>query len=165
MDRLTESSNGLKTPGLRVPKTQDLDDVIGPLGGLDHLVIAAGLPLRRGVGLATFMHGCGFTGSGEVYLASLCKVRVAADGVVEICTANTEIGQGMETVFTGIAADALGLTAADVRVIQADTAQVPNSGPTVASRTSMVVGHLVAKACDDLVRGLESNGQIGRAHV
>jgi CO/xanthine dehydrogenase Mo-binding subunit len=124
---------------------------------------AAGLPLRRGVGLATFMHGCGFTGSGEVNLASLCKVRVAADGVVEVCTANTEIGQGMETVFSGIAADALGLDAADVRVIQPDTAQVPNSGPTVASRTSMVVGHLVAKACDDLVRNLEGKGLLPAA--
>ena len=58
---------------------------------------------------------------------------------------------------------ALGLGAADVRVIQPDTAQVPNSGPTVASRTSMVVGHLVAKACDDLVRNLEDKGLLPAA--
>jgi CO/xanthine dehydrogenase Mo-binding subunit len=119
---------------------------------------AKGLPLRRGVGMASFMHGCGFTGSGEVYLASKCKVRVAADGIVEVCTANTEIGQGAQTIFAQVAADALGLELSDVRVIRPDTAQVPNSGPTVASRTSMVVGHLVSKACDDLVRRMEEAG-------
>lgn len=119
---------------------------------------ARGLPLRKGVGMASFMHGCGFTGSGEVYLASKCKVRVAPDGIVEICTANTEIGQGAETIFAQVAADALGLALADVRVIRPDTSQVPNSGPTVASRTSMVVGHLVSKACDDLVKRIEAAG-------
>jgi len=126
---------------------------------------AHGLPLRRGVGLATFMHGCGFTGSGEVWLASRCKVRAANDGVVEVCTANTEIGQGAQTIFAQIAADALGLDLKDVRVVQPDTAQVPNSGPTVASRTSMVVGHLVARACDDLVRRLEDGGHLRHARA
>ncbi|MSP90601.1 MAG: hypothetical protein EXR79_02160 [Myxococcales bacterium] len=113
-------------------------------------------PLRRGLGLATFMHGCGFTGSGEVWLASKLKVRALATGQVEVLAANTEIGQGAQTVFAQIAADALGLAVADIVVAQPDTDQVPNSGPTVASRTSMVVGHLVARACDDLVVRLES---------
>ena len=119
---------------------------------------ALGLPLRKGVGLATFMHGCGFTGSGEVNLASRCKVRVGSDGLLEVCTANTEIGQGAETIFAQVAAQTLGLELHDIRVVQPDTAQVPNSGPTVASRTAMVVGHLVAKACDDLVTNLETAG-------
>lgn len=122
-----------------------------------------GLPLRRGIGLATFMHGCGFTGSGEVNLASKCLVRVAPDGIVEVCTANTEIGQGAITIFSQVAADALGLTLDDIRVVQPDTDQVPNSGPTVASRTAMVVGHLVAKACDDLVTNLEKANLLANA--
>ncbi len=129
----------------------------------NDLQVADGLPLRKGVGLATFMHGCGFTGSGEVNLASKCKVRAAKDGVIEICTANTEIGQGAQTVFAQVAADALGLELQDIRVIQPDTAQVPNSGPTVASRTAMVVGHLVARACDDLVRRMEDGGALAQA--
>lgn len=118
----------------------------------------AGKPLRRGVGLATFMHGCGFTGSGEAYLASKVKVRATREGRVEILTANTEIGQGAETVFAQVAADAMGLGLSDLVVAQPDTARVPNSGPTVASRTSMVVGHLVARACDDLVQRMEDAG-------
>ncbi len=127
--------------------------------------LRTGGPLRRGVGLATFMHGCGFTGSGEVWLDSIVKVRVASDGVVEVCAANTEMGQGAQTVFTAIAADALGLDTDQIRVIQPDTDQVPNSGPTVASRTSMVVGHLVAKACDDLVRQVEEKGLLTGARL
>jgi CO/xanthine dehydrogenase Mo-binding subunit len=122
-----------------------------------------GLPLRRGVGLATFMHGCGFTGSGEVNLASIVDVRASADGKVEVLTANTEIGQGAETIFAQVAAQAMGLELADIRVVQPDTAVVPNSGPTVASRTSMVVGHLVARACDDLVHQLETAGLLAHA--
>ncbi|MBI5610921.1 MAG: molybdopterin-dependent oxidoreductase, partial [Deltaproteobacteria bacterium] len=114
--------------------------------------------LRRGLGLATFMHGCGFTGSGEVMLDSRCKVRVTPLGQVEVCVANTEIGQGAITIFAQIAADALGLSLGDVCVARPDTKEVPNSGPTVASRTSMVVGHLVARACDDLVLNLEKAG-------
>ncbi|MCO4760845.1 MAG: xanthine dehydrogenase family protein [Myxococcales bacterium] len=124
----------------------------------------SGSPLRRGVGVATFMHGAGFTGSGEDYLASEVMIRAAvgADGLggVEVCTANTEIGQGAITIFTQIAADALGLPLSAVQIAKPDTDQVPNSGPTVASRTSMVVGHLVARASDDLVRKLESQGTL-----
>ena len=63
------------------------------------------------------------------------------------------------------AADALGLDTDQIRVIQPDTDQVPNSGPTVASRTSMVVGHLVAKACDDLVRQVEEKGLLTGARL
>jgi CO/xanthine dehydrogenase Mo-binding subunit len=106
--------------------------------------------LRRGVGIANFWHGAGFTGSGEVYLKSRVHVAGLPDGRVEVLTSSTEIGQGTNTIFTKIAADRLGLDHADVLVPDPDTARVPNSGPTVASRTAMVVGHLIERACDDL---------------
>jgi len=113
-----------------------------------------GSPLRKGIGLATFMHGAGFTGSGEVFLDSRVKVQGLPDGRVEVCVANTEIGQGATTIFAQVAADALGLPIEAIAVATPDTDRVPNSGPTVASRTAMVVGHLVARACDDLVAKL-----------
>ncbi len=111
--------------------------------------------LRRGIGLATFFHGAGFTGAGEVYLDSRVHVAGRPDGRVEVRTANVEMGQGATTVFTQLAADRLGLAPEDVVIAPADTALVPNSGPTVASRTVMVVGGLVEKACDDLRSVLE----------
>ncbi|MEY3014672.1 MAG: hypothetical protein RIT45_3407 [Pseudomonadota bacterium] len=124
-----------------------------------------GDPRRRGVGLATFMHGAGFTGSGEDMMASKAQVRATASGGLEVCTSQTEIGQGSIAVFTQIAADTAGLGLADVAVAAPDTDHVPNSGPTVASRTSMVVGHLVARATEDLIGRMEAAGLLGEADV
>jgi CO/xanthine dehydrogenase Mo-binding subunit len=121
------------------------------LRAADHLAFNASHPyLRRGMGLACFHHGAGFTGGGEVTLASRLEVAGLEGGRVEVRSANIEMGQGTLTVFTQIAADRLGLEPRDVVIAEADTARVPNSGPTVASRTAMVVGRLVELACDDL---------------
>jgi CO/xanthine dehydrogenase Mo-binding subunit len=105
---------------------------------------------RRGIGLATFFHGAGFTGAGEVHLDSVVHVAGLPDGKVEVRTANVEMGQGATTVFTQLAAERLGCDPSLVVVAPPDTRRVPDSGPTVASRTSMIVGHLVERACDDL---------------
>ena len=114
--------------------------------------------IRKGIGLATFMHGAGFTGSGEDMLASIADVEMTADGRVRVLTSSTEIGQGTVTIFSQIAADALGIDVEDVDVVQPDTALVPNSGPTVASRTCMVVGKLVESAARSLRRTLADVG-------
>ena len=114
--------------------------------------------LRKGIGLATFMHGAGFTGSGEDMLASVADVEITAEGRVRVLTSSTEIGQGTVTIFSQIAADALGVSVEDIDVVQPDTARVPNSGPTVASRTCMVVGKLVETAARTLKRTLVDGG-------
>ena len=117
-----------------------------------------GARVKRGIGFASFFHGAGFTGSGETYLASVVEAEATADGRVRIMTANTEMGQGANTVFAQIAADALGLGYDQIEIAQPDTASVPNSGPTVASRTSMVVGKLVEAAALGLKHELTSAG-------
>jgi CO/xanthine dehydrogenase Mo-binding subunit len=109
---------------------------------------------RRGIGLATFFHGAGFTGAGEVFLDSEVHVAGLPDGRVEARTANVEMGQGTLTVFTQLVSDCLGVPPEAVVIAPADTALVPDSGPTVASRTVMVVGGLLEKACDDLRQSL-----------
>ena len=117
-----------------------------------------GASIKRGVGFATFMHGAGFTGSGEVTLASVVEVEAAPDGRVRILTASTEIGQGTNTVFSQIAADALGIGYDRIEIARPDTGAVPNSGPTVASRTAMVVGKLVESAALALKQELLQSG-------
>ena len=102
--------------------------------------------IKRGVGLAAFMHGAGFTGSGERFLQSVVGIEATAEGRVRVLASSTDIGQGTNTILTQIAADTLGLPYDQVEVAQPDTAGVPNSGPTVASRTCMVVGKLVESA-------------------
>jgi CO/xanthine dehydrogenase Mo-binding subunit len=116
--------------------------------------------VRRGIGLATFMHGAGFTGSGEVQLASVVAVEGTPEGTVRVLAASTEIGQGTNTIFAQIAAETLGLDSEDIEIAQPDTALVPNSGPTVASRTCMVVGKLVESAAVGLRHILVDSGYL-----
>jgi CO/xanthine dehydrogenase Mo-binding subunit len=109
-----------------------------------------------GVGLALAWHGAGFTGSGEVHLASVAGVELGADGIVRVLIANTEIGQGTKTIFPMLAAEALGVAEEAVEMAPQDTSIVPDSGPTVASRTAMVVGGLVIDAARRLREQVES---------
>src|SRR3982074_64064 len=101
---------------------------------------------KKGMGIAAFLHGAGFTGAGERYLSSVVGVEGCADGNVRVLVSSTEFGQGTKTVLSQIAAEALGLPYENVSMAQSDTLEVPNSGPTVASRTVMVVGKLVQSA-------------------
>lgn len=117
--------------------------------------------LRRGTGVSAVLHGAGFTGNGEVYLNSKVDVAGLPDGRVEVLAASTEMGQGTNTVFTRIAADAAGLADADIVIGVPDTARVPNSGPTVASRTVMVVGRLIERAIEELAGRLGDRGLRG----
>jgi CO/xanthine dehydrogenase Mo-binding subunit len=112
----------------------------------------------KGIGFAAFMHGAGFTGSGEVYLQSVVGAEATAEGHVKVLAASTEIGQGTNTVFAQIASEALGIDYDSIEVVQPDTANVPNSGPTVASRTCMVVGKLVESAVLGLKQTLIGSG-------
>jgi len=115
------------------------------------------VPLK-GIGFATFMHGAGFTGSGEVFLQSVVGAEATAEGRIKVLAASTEIGQGTNTIFAQIAAETLGLDYDLVEVTQPDTAEVPNSGPTVASRTCMIVGKLVESAVLGLKQTLVGSG-------
>jgi CO/xanthine dehydrogenase Mo-binding subunit len=117
-----------------------------------------GSRVKKGIGFASFMHGAGFTGSGEVYLASVVGAEATAEGRVRILAASTEIGQGTNTIFSQIAAEALGVDESVIEVAQPDTSHVPNSGPTVASRTCMVVGKLVESAVVGLKQTLIGSG-------
>jgi CO/xanthine dehydrogenase Mo-binding subunit len=104
---------------------------------------------NRGIGLSLFFHGSGFTGGGEVKLASKASLELTETGA-RILVASTEIGQGTRTMHAQIVADALGIPYENVEVEAADTARVPDSGPTVASRTCMVVGKILERCAAEI---------------
>jgi CO/xanthine dehydrogenase Mo-binding subunit len=110
---------------------------------------------RRGIGLSLALHGAGFTGSGEVKLKARAGVELTPTGV-RVLSVSTDIGQGTITIFAQMAAEALGLPLEDVEVADPDTSRVPDSGPTVASRTAMVVGGTVTKAAQAMSRILQA---------
>src|SRR5712692_3806336 len=120
--------------------------------------------IRRGMGIAAFLHGAGFTGSGERYLASVVGVEGCADGTGRVLVSSTEFGQGTNTVLCQIAAEALNLPYDYIRIAQPDTNQVPNSGPTVASRTAMVVGSLVRSAAIGVRQTLTAGGMLSTSY-
>jgi CO/xanthine dehydrogenase Mo-binding subunit len=103
----------------------------------------------RGLGLSLFFHGSGFTGGGEIKLASKASLALTDRGA-RILVASTEIGQGTRTMHAQIVADALGLPYDCIDVNAADTAVVPDSGPTVASRTCMVVGRILQRCAEEM---------------
>ena len=111
--------------------------------------------VRRGRGLSLVFHGSGFTGSGEKKLSGTIAMEALADGTFRILTASTEIGQGTKTIFCQLAADALGVPLERVSLAPQDTSLVPDSGPTVASRTAMIVGRLVQEAAAEIKERLQ----------
>jgi CO/xanthine dehydrogenase Mo-binding subunit len=130
----------------------------------------AGRPtVRRGRGLSLVFHGSGFTGSGEKKLQGTIGFEALADGTFRILTASTEIGQGTKTIFCQLAANALGVPLERVSLAPQDTSLVPDSGPTVASRTAMIVGRLVQDAATEikerLARGEKAPLRIQKSYV
>ena len=120
-----------------------------------------GSRLFHGVGVSFFAHGSAFTGDGEAKFKAKGNVVLerrpgTGEPAATIRVSSTEMGQGCHTVFTQIAADALSLPPSEVYFPLADTGLVLNSGPTVASRTTMVVGNVVHAAATDLRRQLEA---------
>jgi CO/xanthine dehydrogenase Mo-binding subunit len=122
-----------------------------------------GAKKKKGIGIAAFLHGSGFTGSGERNLKSVAAMDATAEGKLRILVSSTEFGQGTNTILCQIAAEALGVDYAAVEIAQPDTAAVPNTGPTVASRTTMIVGKLVHSAALGLRQTLQASGLLGES--
>jgi CO/xanthine dehydrogenase Mo-binding subunit len=101
----------------------------------------------RGLGVSLFFHGCGFTGSGEANIIK-AQVRLKKDekDFVDILIAAVDMGQGVRTTLAKIVADTIGIPFEKVRFPYPDTDFISDSGPTVASRTTMIVGGLLAQA-------------------
>jgi len=167
IDPVTVRRRNLLRDGDTTPSGQALVDT-GALIVLDEALAAAEAPVTespihpgggegryaRGRGVSLVFHGCGFTGNGEARIKG--KVALELEGrCVKILTASTDIGQGVDTTFPQIAAGELGIEVDRISNAPHDTANVPDSGPTVASRTCMVVGGVVKKAAEQLRDALQ----------
>lgn len=108
-------------------------------------------------GVSLVFHGCGFTGNGEARIRGEVGL-VAEAGYITVLTGSTDIGQGTDTIFPQIVAEELQIPLNRVRMAPHDTALVPDSGPTVASRTAMVVGGVTQMAARKLGQALGATG-------
>ena len=157
-----------KRLALRKGDTTSTGQVLGASVGTDEVIEAiervAGAPpvrdgghVKRGRGVVFYFHGAGFTGSGEQRLAGKATLVARDNGRFAVLSSSTDIGQGAITIFTQIASQSLGVDAALIDVVDPSTDNVPDSGPTVASRTCMVVGGLIEKAGNELREHLAAN--------
>ncbi len=182
MDRIAEAlgldpvevrrKNALR-PGDTTATGHRMDDSCSALEVLEEAVNRSDFARKRreyggtdrGIGLALFFHGSGFTGRGETYLASKAALELTENGV-RILVGSTEIGQGTRTMHAQIVAECMGIDYRQVEVAQPDTALVPDSGPTVASRTTMVVGEILARCAREIKGrlGTLSPGEYLRQH-
>ncbi len=106
---------------------------------------------NRGIGISTFLHGCGFTGSGEsTIINAQLKIKKDKNDIVTFYTSQVDFGQGNRTTLKRIVVDTLGIPEDHVIYDAPDTSKTLSTGPTAASRTIIIVGGLAAKAAQHL---------------
>ena len=110
---------------------------------------ATGGTLRRGVGLACSYRGVSLGAEGAD--AAEAVVSVQTDGSVIVSSGITDMGQGAQTQMSQIVADVLGIPIGKVQFLNTDTSRVADSGPTVASRGT-IMGGAAAKNAAEIVR-------------
>ena len=106
--------------------------------------------ILRGIGVGSIYYGVSLGAKGLALDGSGAHINVYRDGSVRIGVGGTEMGQGLLTVLTQIAADSLGVPVDMIHVERADTSVVPDSGPSVASRTTLMTGNAVIDAAAKL---------------
>jgi xanthine dehydrogenase large subunit len=109
---------------------------------------AANLEQKRGLAITPVKFGISFTAS--FYNQAGALVLIYKDGSVQVNHGGTEMGQGLHTKMLQIAADALGVALASVRIMPTRTDKVPNTSATAASSGSDLNGAAVRNACDTL---------------
>ena len=112
--------------------------------------------IYRGIGFATLIEltnpSPAFYGVGGARIASQdgATVRLDPSGVVSVLIGVGEQGQGTEGIYAQIAADAVGVSINQVRIVTGDTDVTPYGGGTWASRGAGVGGEAVLLACQAL---------------
>ena len=104
----------------------------------------------RGIGIALYNHGGAFTGNGEQAIIKAHARLVKTGDRVSIQVGSTEMGQGFKTSLRKICAATLGVSIDQIEYLDPDTSKVVDSGPTAASRSTMIVGRLVERAAQEM---------------
>jgi CO/xanthine dehydrogenase Mo-binding subunit len=119
----------------------------------------------KGIGISIFNHGSGFTGNGEhSIIKGVVKMRGRDDGKAELLVSTVEMGQGLQTTFRKIAAGVLEIPVEDIIYDNPDTDNVPDSGPTCASRSIAIVGYLVQECAKKLKKSWEPGKSAEASH-
>jgi aerobic carbon-monoxide dehydrogenase large subunit len=115
-------------------------------------------PVQLGLGISTFTEMCGLAPSrvlGQLSYGAggweAASIRMLPTGKVEVVTGSSPHGQGHVTAWSQIASDALGVPFEDIEVIHGDTRSSPLGMDTYGSRSLVVGGIAVHKACEKVI--------------
>ncbi len=106
------------------------------------------MTLKRGIGIGSMYYGIGYGFSRPDIGAA--SIEMAEDGTATVYSGACDMGQGITTVVAQIAADTIGIQMDSIRVVAADTAGTPDSGPTSGSRATFVQGVAVQEAAVEM---------------
>ncbi len=107
---------------------------------------APAAPKKHGIGLACSYRGVSLGAEGVDAAGAI--VSVQTDGSVIVSSGITDMGQGAQTQMSQIAAEVLGISMGRIRFLNTNTSRVPDSGPTVASRGTIMGGSAAKKAAE-----------------
>jgi CO/xanthine dehydrogenase Mo-binding subunit len=116
---------------------------------LKSLMRASGWSKARKKRNAAIGMGCAITNAGATPV-SVAMIRMQADGIANIAAGSTEMGQGVRTTLTQLAAEELTLPMESFRMVGADTKVTPYDSSTGSSRSTTLMGTAVQKAARDL---------------
>ncbi|PKL81914.1 MAG: xanthine dehydrogenase [Ignavibacteriae bacterium HGW-Ignavibacteriae-3] len=102
--------------------------------------------IKKGIGLALSFRGCSLGAEGMD--ASAAYISIQNDGSVYLDCGLAENGQGLRTTYTIIASEVLGVSPDKIIYLELDTGITPDSGPTVASRGTIMGGGAVKNAAE-----------------
>lgn len=111
--------------------------------------------IKKGIGISTVFYGVGLGAGGKHHARSGAFVQIHKDGSINIAVGTTEMGQGMQTVLSQITSEAFGIDLNLVNILEVDTSRVPDSGPTVASRSTFTSGNAILDACNKIKERME----------
>lgn len=104
----------------------------------------------KGIGCASMFYGVSLGAAGWHLDGSGAYLQLHTDGSLTVAIGGAEIGQGTSSLIAQIAAETLGVKLEDVHILPTDTSRVPDSGPTVASRTTVMSGNAVIDAAKQI---------------
>ncbi len=106
--------------------------------------------IKKGIGISCSYRGVSLGAEGTD--AAGVGISVQTDGSVVVSCGLVDMGQGAATTISMVVAEELGLTIDRIRFLTADTTSIPDSGPTVASRTSLMAGNAARIGAQELVK-------------
>jgi CO/xanthine dehydrogenase Mo-binding subunit len=160
-------SKNLLTDGTITATGQKLDHKVSIAEVLNNVAVAgdyknkrianskhgAGSQFKRGIGIACSYRGVSLGAEGTD--AAGVVISIQTDGSVIVSTGLVDMGQGAATTISMIVAEELGITSDKIRFLDADTSGTPDSGPTVASRTTFMAGNAARQGCRELLKRIK----------